>query len=67
MRRDQRQTGSTRVAKPSKMDSVHPPASAGFKPGPYARDRYLQEIKAPTGRMLRRSFGANLRPDSRKT
>ena len=67
MRRDQRQTGSTRTAKPSKMDSVHPPASAGFKPGPFARDRYLQEIKAPTGRLLRRSFGANLKPDARKS
>ena len=66
MRRDQRQTGSTRVAKPSKMDSVHPPASAGMKPGPFVRDRYLQEIKPMTGRMLRRSLGAFLKPDARK-
>jgi hypothetical protein len=61
-RRDQRQTGSTRAAKPSKMDSVHPPASSGFKPGPYARDRYLREIKSLTGRAARRSLGADLRP-----
>jgi len=61
MRRDQRQTGNTRAAKPTKMDSVHPLVS-GNKPGPYARDRYLQEIKALTGRTLRRSLGANLKP-----
>lgn len=32
MRREQRQTGNTRAAKPSKMDAVYPPAAAAAPP-----------------------------------
>ncbi len=66
MRRERRQTGSTRTAKPSKMDSVHPPAAAGFHPGPFPWDRYLQAVPQPSNRALSRSFGAKLGPGKRK-
>ncbi len=65
MRRERRQTGSTRTAKPSKMDSLYPPAAA-VHPGPFPWDRYIQEIPKPSNRALRRSFGAKLYPGTRK-
>ncbi len=64
MRKQQRQTGSTRTAKQSKMDSVHPPAAV--HPGPFPWDRYLQEIPKPSDRALRRSFGAKPNSVTRK-
>ncbi len=60
MRRERRQTGSTRAAKPSKMDSLPQPAAA--PPGPFPWDRSLQDIKKPSNRALRRSFGAKFNP-----
>ncbi len=66
MRRERRQTGSTRTAKPSKMDSVYPSAAAGVQPGPFPWDRYLQDVRKPSNRALRRSFGAKLSPGTRK-
>jgi len=66
MRRERRQTGSTRTAKPSKMDSLHPPAAAAVHPGPFPWDRYLQDVQKPSNRALRRSFGAKLNPGTRK-
>ncbi len=61
MRRERRQTGGTRTAKPSKMDSLPQPAPG--QPGPFPWNRYLQDIPKPSARALRRSFGAkfNLR------
>ena len=56
MRRERRQTGSTRVAKQTKMDSLQP--QVAVHPGPYPWDRYIQAIPKPSGRVLRRSFGA---------
>ncbi len=64
MRKQQRQTGSPRTAKPSKMDAVHPPTAV--QPGPFPWDRYLQDIPKPSGRALRRSFGAKLGSVARK-
>jgi hypothetical protein len=64
MRRVQRQTGSTRPAKPSKLDAVHP--AIAVRPGPFPWDRYLQDTKKPSNRMLRRSFGAKISPGTRK-
>lgn len=64
MRRERRQTGSTRTTKPTKMDSLYP--SALVHPGPFPWDRYLQEIPKPSGRALRRSFGAKLNSVTRK-
>lgn len=64
MRRERRQTGSTRTAKPTKMDSLYPPVAV--HPGPFPWDRYLQEIPKPSNRALRRSFGAKLVPGTRK-
>jgi hypothetical protein len=66
MRRERRQTGSTRTTKPSKMESVYPTTAAGFRPGPFPWDRYLQEVQKPSNRALRRSFGAKLGPGKRK-
>ena len=65
MRRERRQTGSTRTAKPTKMDSLQP-AAANVHPGPFPWDRNLQEIQKPTNRALRRSYGAKLNPGTRK-
>jgi len=59
MRREQRQTGTTRTPKPSKIDAVHPQGAA-VHPGPFPWDRYLQEAKKPSNRELRRSFGASV-------
>ena len=56
MRRERRQTGSTRVAKQTKMDSLQP--QVAVNPGPYPWDRYIKAIQKPSGRALRRSFGA---------
>ncbi len=64
MRRERRQTGSTRTAKPSKMDSLQPLAAA--HPGPFPWDRYLQDVVKPSNRALRRSFGAKLGSGTRK-
>ena len=64
MRRERRQTGSTRAAKPSKMDSVAP--RAAVHPGPFPWDRYLLDIPKPSERALRRSFGAKLNSVTRK-
>lgn len=63
MRRERRQTGSTRAAKPSKMDSVQP--TAAVHPGPFPWDRYLQDIPKPSDRARRRS-GAKLNSVTRK-
>jgi len=38
------------------MDSLQP--QIAVHPGPYPWDRYIQEIQKPSGRVLRRSFGA---------
>ena len=66
MRREQRrQTGSTRTAKPSKLDAVHP-AAANVHPGPFPWDRYLQDVQKPSARALRRSFGAKINSGTRK-
>ncbi|HLJ61317.1 MAG TPA: hypothetical protein VKZ50_16450 [bacterium] len=62
MRRDQRQTGSTRNAKPRKIDLVSQMVAPGAQAGPFPWDRSLGEVKKPSGRTLRRSFGADLRP-----
>lgn len=60
MRRERRQTGSTRTAKPTKMDSLQP--TVAVHPGPFPWDRYLQDVVKPSNRALRRSFGAKLAP-----
>ena len=65
MRREQRQTGGTRSAKPSKLDAVHPTA-ANFHPGPFPWDRYLQDTKKPSNRALHRSFGAKINSGTQK-
>jgi hypothetical protein len=59
MRRDQRQTGSARVAKPTKMELVRAArAAAGpVKPGPFPWDPSMPATRTPSGRELRRSFG----------
>jgi hypothetical protein len=66
MRRERRQTGSTRTTKPSKMDSLPSPAAAGFRPGPFPWDRYLQEVPKPSNRALRRSLAQKLGTGKRK-
>lgn len=66
MRREQRQTGNTRAAKPSKMDAVYPPAAAAAPPGPFPWDRYLQHTKKPSNRALRRNYGSTGNPETRK-
>ncbi len=62
MRRDQRQSGSTRSAKPRKIELVSQQLRPGTPAGPFPWDPALAAIKKPSGRMLRRSFGADLRP-----
>jgi len=61
MRKDQRQTGSTRSAKPRKIDLVTQ-LSPGTPAGPFPWNPALAAVKKPLGRALRRSFGADLRP-----
>jgi len=59
MRRDQRQTGSARTAKPTKMELVRAVrAAAGpVKPGPFPWDPSMPATRTPSNRELRRSFG----------
>jgi hypothetical protein len=58
MRRDQRQSGgSTRTAKPTKMESVQATQRLR-KPGPLPWDSFMPAVKKPTNRELRRSFGS---------
>jgi hypothetical protein len=64
MRRERRQTGSTRAVKPTKMDSVTP--TLAVQPGPFPWDRYLQAVQKPSNRALRRSFGVKLNSVTRK-
>ena len=59
MRRDRRQTGNTRAAKPTKIDAMYAWA-AHVKPGPFPWDRYQQDTRKPSNRELRRSYGAKL-------
>jgi hypothetical protein len=59
MRRDQRQTGSARVAKPTKMDLVRA-AIGRVQPGPFPWDLSMPATKKPTARELRRSYGSGL-------
>ena len=66
MRRERRQTGSTRIAKDTKMASVFPWA-ANVQPGPFPWDRYLQDTQKPSNRALRRSFGAKMDSRTRKS
>ena len=66
MRREQRQTGNTRSAKPSKLDAVHSPTTARATPGPFPWDRYLQDTRKPSNRALRRSFGAKVSSGAQK-
>jgi len=56
-RRDQRQTGSARAAKPTKMESVQATRKI-VKPGPFPWDPSMPATKTPTKRELRRSFGS---------
>jgi hypothetical protein len=58
MRRDRRQTGSTRAAKPTKMELVWA-VRERVKPGPFPWDPSMPATKKPTNRELRRSFGSN--------
>ena len=55
-RRDRRQTGSTRAAKPTKMESVWATQKPGPK-GPLRWDSRMPDIRKPTNRELRRSYG----------
>jgi hypothetical protein len=64
MRRERRQTGSPRTAEQSKMDSVRLPAAV--PPGRFPWDRFAQDVKKPSNRALRRSFGAKLDAVARK-
>ena len=58
MRRDQRrQTGSARVAKPTKMETVRA-AMGRVQPGPFPWDASMPDTRKPSNRELRRSFGA---------
>ena len=59
MRRDRRQTGSARTAKPTKMEVVWA-VRGRVKPGPFPWDPSMPATKKPTNRELRRSFGTNL-------
>lgn len=65
MRRDQRQTGSARTAKPTKMEEVRA-ALGPVQPGPFPWDLAMPDTKAPSNRELRRSFGIKLINLSRK-
>jgi hypothetical protein len=56
MRRDRRQTGSTRAAKPTKMELAWATYVRG-KPGPFPWDSAMPDTRKPTNRELRRSFG----------
>ena len=56
MRRDRRQTGSTRAAKPTKMELVWA-TRVPTKPGPFPWDPSMPDTRKPTPRELRRSFG----------
>ncbi len=59
MRRDQRQTGTTGGQKPTKMESIW--ATRGHvKPGPLPWDLAMPDVKKPTNRELRRSFGTGV-------
>jgi hypothetical protein len=57
MRRDRRQTGSTRAAKPTKMELVWA-TRVPTKPGPFPWDPSMPDTRKPTPRELRRSYGA---------
>jgi hypothetical protein len=59
MRRERRQTGTTRAPKQTKIDAMYAWA-ASVRPGPYPWDRYQQEPRKPSNRALRRNFGAKL-------
>jgi hypothetical protein len=59
MRRDQRQTGTTRAPKPTKMESVWA-ARGHVPPGPLPWDLSMPAVRKPTNRELRRSFGTGL-------
>jgi hypothetical protein len=64
MRRDQRQTGSARSAKPTKMESVN--AARGLvKPGPFPWDPAMPDTRKPSNRELRRSFGTKFESTKR--
>jgi hypothetical protein len=65
MRRERRQTGSTRVPKDSKMAQVNP-WTANAPPGPFPWDRYLPGTQKPSNRALRRSFGVKMDSRTRK-
>lgn len=56
MRRDQRQTGSARTAKPTKMELVRA-AMGRVQPGPFPWDLSMPDTRKPSNRELRRSFG----------
>lgn len=55
MRRDQRQTGSARTAKPTKMELVWATRKP-TPPGPFPWDPSMPDTKKPSKRQLRRSF-----------
>lgn len=59
MRRDRRQTGSTRAAKPTKMEIVWA-VRGRVKPGPFPWDPSMPDTRKPSGRELRRSFGIDV-------
>ena len=59
MRRDQRQTGSARSPKPTKMESVWA-ARGQVQPGPLRWDLSMPDVRKPTNRELRRSFGTGI-------
>jgi hypothetical protein len=52
----QRQTGSARAAKPTKMELVRE-ALGRVQPGPFPWDSFMPATKKPTNRELRRSYG----------
>jgi hypothetical protein len=57
MRRDnRRQTGTTRAAKPTKMEAVWA-TRVPTKPGPFPWDPSMPDTRKPTNRELRRSYG----------
>ena len=57
MRRDQRQSGSTRAAKPTKMEAIWATRKPA-PPGPLPWDSAMPAVKKPTNRELRRSIGS---------
>ena len=63
-RRDRRQTGSTRTARPTKMESVWATQKRGQK-GPLPWDSLMPDIRKPTNRELRRSFGTVFQEQTR--